>query len=417
MPEPSRHRAALTLALTVLVVFASLGLGRFGFSMVLPSMQEALGLTNTQSGQLQSWNSLGYVLLAIGAGVLATRYGPSIVITLALALVGVAMLATGAFPTFTAACAGRFLCGAGGAAANVPAMALLCAWFTGRRRGLAAGCAVSGSSLGLAVTGATVPLLLSRGGADGWRHCWYAFGAVTLVICALCAALLRDRPAEAARPGPTPEAEADPTTPPPILRSPMLWRISVAYFAFGFSYSIYATFFVKHLVRGLGLSTADAGLIWTRIGLASIISGFVWGAFSDRWGRRLALVVIYLLQGAAFLIVGLCHGRSVALFSGVLFACTAWSIPAVVSALCGDVFGARLAPAAIGVATVVFGVGQVFGPVVGGLVADSTGSIAPAFAVAGGAAWLLGAGVSVFLPGTERGASRDADARGRSASR
>lgn len=394
---PLRRRAMVTLVLAVLIVFASLGLGRFGFSMVLPAMQEALGLTNTQSGQLQSWNSLGYLLLAVGSGVLATRYGPSVVITFALGLVGVAMLATGAFPTFTAACLGRFFSGAGGAAANIPVMGLLCAWFTGKRRGLAAGCAVSGSSLGLAVTGAAVPGLLQRGGADGWRHCWYAFGVVTLIICGLCAALLRDHPGERSAPAAVRSPEK-----PALLRSAILWRIAVAYFAFGFSYSIYATFFVKHLVRDLGLATVEAGAVWTRIGLASIVSGFLWGAFSDRWGRRLALVVIYLCQGSAFLLVGLSQGVGPALFSGILFACTAWSIPAVVSALCGDAFGVRLAPAALGVVTVVFGVGQVLGPVVGGMMADRTGSLAPAFAVAGAAAWLLGAGVSAFLPGRSR---------------
>ena len=139
----TRGRALVVLVLAVLVVFASLGLGRFGFTMVLPAMQKGLGLTNTQSGQLQSWNSLGYLLLAVGSGILATRYGPSVVITCALGVVGLAMLATGAFPTFTGACVGRFFSGAGGAAANIPAMALLCAWFTGKRRGLAAGCAVA----------------------------------------------------------------------------------------------------------------------------------------------------------------------------------------------------------------------------------------------------------------------------------
>ena len=399
MPESSNRRAILTLSLTVLVVFASLGLGRFGFSMVLPAMQEALGLSNTQSGQLQSWNSLGYLLLAIGAGVLATRYGPSIVISVALGVVGAAMLATGAFPTFAAACAGRFFSGAGGAAANIPAMALLSAWFTGKRRGLAAGCAVGGSSLGLAVTGAAVPMILARDGADGWRHCWYAFGAATLLICLLCALFLRDRP-----PAPSPtsgfqEKARSATKWTAMLRSGMLWKVAAAYFAFGFSYSIYATFFVKHLVRDIGLSTAAAGTIWTRIGLASIISGFVWGAFSDRWGRRMALVLIFACQGSAFLIVGLVHGSSSAMLSGVLFACTAWSIPAVVAALCGDAFGAQLAPTALGVVTVVFGAGQVFGPVIGGIVADRSGSLAPAFAVAGATALALGAGVSLFLPG------------------
>ena len=38
------------LGLGTLVVFGSLGLARFGYTAILPSMQEGLGLTNVQAG-------------------------------------------------------------------------------------------------------------------------------------------------------------------------------------------------------------------------------------------------------------------------------------------------------------------------------------------------------------------------------
>ena len=152
-----RHRALLMLGLSVLVVFAAIGLARFGFGMVWPVMQKAMQLTDTQGGELQSWNSLGYLLFVVIAGILATRFGPRAVITLALGLTGTALVMTGWSASFSLLCLSRFLAGMGGAAANVPAMALLSGWFTGRRRGLAAGCAVGGSSLGLAATGGSVP--------------------------------------------------------------------------------------------------------------------------------------------------------------------------------------------------------------------------------------------------------------------
>jgi MFS family permease len=62
---------------------------------------------------------------------------------------------------------GRFLAGVGGAGSNVPAMALLSAWFGARRRGLAAGAGVGGSSVGLIVTGPLIPAILQRGGEEG----------------------------------------------------------------------------------------------------------------------------------------------------------------------------------------------------------------------------------------------------------
>ena len=56
-----------------------------------------------------------------------------------------------------------------------------------------------------------------------------------------------------------------------------------------------------------------------------------------------------------------------------------------------------LAPAALGLMTVIFGVGQAMGPYLAGVLADSTRSFAPAFAIAGTIALLLGAGGSLML--------------------
>jgi hypothetical protein len=53
------HYGLVVLALIVLAVFGSLGLARFGYTSILPAMQNGLKLTNTQAGELQSWNLLG----------------------------------------------------------------------------------------------------------------------------------------------------------------------------------------------------------------------------------------------------------------------------------------------------------------------------------------------------------------------
>ena len=53
--------------------------------------------------------------------------------------------------------------------------------------------------------------------------------------------------------------------------------------------------------------------------------------------------------------------------------------------------------AALGLMTVLFGVGQALGPYLAGVLADSTRSFAPAFAIAGTIARLLGAGGSLML--------------------
>jgi len=399
--------AFLTLALIVLAVFGSLGLGRFGYTSVLPAMQAGLRLTNTQTGELQSWNLLGYLLAAGFAGLLAARYGPRVVISVSLFLTAMAMILTGLLPTFEGARVGRFLAGVGGAGSNVPAMGLVSAWFGVRRRGLAAGAAVSGSSLGLMVTGPLTPILLGRYGADGWRINWYVLGVMAVGVCILCAWLLRDRPEDRGV-APLGETEAErrqrdvgarPSsfTWASVWQSPIVWHLAAIYFAFGFSYVIYATFFIRYLVGEGGFSSGGAGLLWLTIGLVSVMSGFIWGGISDRWGRRVALMGVFAFQGAAFLLFGLTPAPSAVYASAGLFAITAWSVPALMAASAGDVFGARLAPAAIGLMTVVMSIGQTLGPYLAGRIADAAQSFAPAFLTAGGVALVLGMGGSWLL--------------------
>jgi len=407
MMVPRVHYGLVVLALIVLTVFASLGLARFGYTSILPAMQDGLKLTNTQAGELQSWNLLGYVLTAVFAGLLATRYGPRVVISVSLLLTGAAMIFTGLFPTFDGARVGRFLTGVGGAGGNVPAMALISAWFGGSRRGLASGTAVGGSSLGLVLTGPLIPAILNRYGPGGWRVCWYVLGAEALGICLLCARLLRDRPEEH---GLTPlsETEGDRARRGAGGRNPSfewahgwksraLWHLAAVYFAFGFSYVIYATFFIRYLVGEGGFTARDAGLLWLQVGLVSGVSGFLWGGISDRWGRRIALVGVFLLQGASFIAFGLGQAVPTVYLSAALFAITAWSVPALMAALAGDVLGARLAPAALGLMTVVFGIGQAIGPILAGRIADAAHFFAPAFLTAGAVALVLGAGGSFLL--------------------
>ncbi len=400
------HYGLVMLGAIILAVFSSLGLARFGYTSILPAMQDALKLSNTQTGELQSWNLIGYLLAVVVAGILAAKYGPRVVISVSLVIVAAAMLATGVFPSFEAARLGRFFAGVGGGGGNVPSMGLVSAWFGTKRRGLASGVGVAGSSVGLMVTGPLIPAILGRYGPEGWRVSWYALGALGLVVFVVCALLLRNRPEEV---GLTPVAESQAESSARtaekkasaldwglVYKSRLLWQLAIIYFAFGFAYVIYSTFFIRYLVKEAGFTSAGAGTLWFEIGVLTTISGFLWGSVSDRWGRRAGLVIVFCLQGLSFLTFGLSRELPAVYFSSALFGITAWSVPALMAALSGDVFGSRLAPAALGLVTVVFGIGQALAPYVAGAIADATLSFSLAFIIAGVVS-LLGAAGSLTV--------------------
>jgi sugar phosphate permease len=420
MPDESQqsqglHYGWVILFMSVVTVLGCLGFARFGYTMILPHMKEGLGLTKTQAGNLATGNFVGYLILAIVGGFLAARYGPRVVISLAMLLIGVAMFLTGLAPNFQMALVWRTLTGVGSGGSNVPAMGLVSAWFGSKRRGLAAGIAAGGSSVGLAITGPLIPRIISAYGADGWRYSWYYLGAMTIVIAILCFVLLRNRPEERGlvaiglEESPSPSSGGAQGKPFDnargkasslqwglVYKSRAVWHLALIYIMFGFSYVIYATFFADYLTGEAGFTKEAAGRLWMLAGLVSFISGFIWGTVSDLIGRKYGLALVYFLQGLCFTLFGLWKATPGYYLSVLLFALTAWSIPAIMAATCGDYLGSRLAPAALGFVTVFFGIGQAIGPTLAGYIGDITGSYTWAFIIAGLAAF-VGAGGALSL--------------------
>jgi len=399
------HYGWIVLAAGTLVVFGSLGLARFGYSLILPSMQTGLGLGNTEAGVLATANLIGYLAMSVIGGALASRFGPRTVITIGLGLAGVSMILTGMAGSFGQAAVWRSITGVGSGMSNVPVMGLLAAWFAKHRRGIASGIGVTGSSFALIALGPSVPILLNMFGDEGWRVCWYLFGALTLVLAATGYVFLRNSPDELgiSRIGEMPDEET-PTRPEPgrllnwglVYRSPQVWLLGIVYTAFGFSYIIYMTFFFKYLLSQGGYTREGAGTLFMIMGWFSLACGLIWGWVSDLIGRKYTLAIVYLIQCVSYTLFGLWANPAGYTVSAILFGLTAWSIPAIMAATCGDILGARLSPAALGFITLFFGIGQAAGPSVAGAIADAVGSLNPAFLLAAAVALAGGVG-SLFL--------------------
>lgn len=397
------HYAWVIVSIGTLVVFGSLGLARFGFSVLLPEMQKGLEMDNIQAGMMATSNLVGYLSLSVLGGALAARFGPRAVITAGLLTVGITLILTGISDTFYTATLWRTLTGIGSGASNVPVIGLLAAWFTPRRRGLAAGIVVTGSSLGLIFTGPIVPLITSVYNSDGWRTCWYLFGGLTILIAIAGGFFIRNRPSQMGVKPWGPHAGYSLESPgaqalrwADVYKSTALWHLGIVYMAFGFSYIIYMTFFVKYLITEGGYTSQSAGNLFMVMGWCSMFCGLLWGSLSDLIGRRLALVLVYCIHGVSFCLFAVWPAPSGFIVSAVLFGISAWSIPAIMAATCGDVFGPRMAPAALGFITLLFGIAQAFGPSIAGAMADKAGTFSSAFIMASVvsftgafAAWLL----------------------------
>jgi len=396
------HYGFVIITMGTIVVVGALGFARFGYTMILPVMQHGLLLSSTEMGFLAAGNLIGYLVFSFLGGILASKYGPKIVITCSLFVCGLAMIGTGFTQGFALAFILRLITGLGSGGSNVPMMGLASSWFSQRRRGMATGLMSGGSGIGLVLVGLVLPRIFAYYGEWGWRLGWYMLGGLVILIGLLGAKFLVNRPQELGLEPVGGENQADKKSSVSslqwslVFRSRTIWLLGTIYFLFGFSYIIYSTFFASFLVDERGLLESTAGNLWALVGILSIFSGLLWGIFSDRFGRRSGLVAIFLLQFSSFLIFSLTFDFSGYLISSILFGLTAWSIPGVMAATIGDHLGGKLAPAGLGMVTLVFGIGQALGPAISGFLADLTASFSLAFLLAAMGA-LLGAFISLFL--------------------
>ncbi len=398
------HYSWIILLVGTFVVFGALGLARYGYTMVLPMMQVDLGMDNSQAGLLATFNLAGYLAFALIGGALASRWGIRMVASLGLFLAGAGMILTGLAEGFLPIAIWRGITGIGSGSANVAIMGLWAAWFSRNKRGFASGVAVSGSSFGLIFTGLLVPWIISFYGDLSWRISWYIFGAITIGIALCSYFILRNKPSQVSYNNPETYSPSQPGPDYPeekhlwknIYFSAPVWCLGLVYTAFGFSYIIYITFFVKFLISESGYNSVGAGNLFMIMGWLSILCGVLWGSLSDRIGRKYTLIMIFLIHGIAFGLFAVGNSPLYFVLSCILFGLSAWSIPAIMAATCGDMLGSKLAPAALGFITLFFGIGQALGPVVGGAMADYWGSFSPAFLLAAIVA-CLGAIGSLFM--------------------
>ena len=376
------HYGWVVIFTGLLVTIGAHGFGRMSYTVILPAMRDGLHFNYTQLGQLATGNFVGYLLMALVGGFLAAKFGTRVVISLALALMGITMILTGFAETFGFAFAMRLLTGLGNGAAFVPAMALGSAWFAVERRGFATGIVSAGIGGGTMIAGFVVPLILSAYGAEGWRLAWYYMGGAVLVVAGTAALLIRNRPEDlglrqvGAREAVSNPEERKPTLEPlnwgNIYKMPAVWFLGLVYLMYGFSYPIYMTFFTAYLINEMNVSASEAGGLFAMLGGFSILCGIIWGGLSDKLGRARGAALAYVVLGLSYGIFALWTSKAGFYVSAIVFGLTAWSIPTIMAATAGDYVGPRLAAAGLGFITLFFGIGQALGPWVGGYLADVT---------------------------------------------
>jgi predicted MFS family arabinose efflux permease len=372
------ERYRWSVLVVTIIAFMQTHLHRMAFAPLIPTFVADLGLSYAAAGTIQTAYFWTYATAQIPIGVIADRWGARRVMIGCMALLVLGGVAFAASTTYAASILARMLVGLGAAAVWVPGMQLITQWFPPGERGRAAGLMSAGGGLGGTLGLVLVPVLTA---ALGWRLA-YASLVLPGLVTVLVIAVLLSRPAPNAPP-PTSRAAAGALR--RVLAVRALWPLNVnVIFSYGGWFS-FVTFLPSFLVRGLGLSHAEAGVVTGLVTAGTMVSWPLAGMISDRLGHRRPVFLFsqfVSIVGLLFFAVGASSlglvGAGIAAFvTGLLVGGMILPFVMVV-----DYVPRELAATAAGVTNGACFLGAMVLPIALGRIVDVTGSFTIAFLVA-----------------------------------
>ncbi|MCW4049720.1 MAG: MFS transporter [Candidatus Bathyarchaeota archaeon] len=261
----------------------------------------------------------------------------------------------------------------------VPTMAL--SKFFHHKRGMTVGWSSVGVSAGQALL---IPIVASLVPSWGWRASIQALGIVVMVVTSIIGFLfLREDPESL---GLHPDGYDGPIVNSEDSHGEVNWAtgdamrtntfrlVAVSYFfAVGGIISI-LTFVVPHMIS-IGITSVQASGAFGMIGLMSAIGSFIFGIVSDRYGRRITILVTTAgIASALFVATVIPANLTILYLWAVLYGLSYGGAPEQYAAIITDYFGRKDNTTLFGVLTLAGGIGGGLFPLIGGWLVDRTGS-------------------------------------------
>jgi MFS family permease len=378
--------APLTIALGGMIAMAaSMGIGRFVYTPILPYMTDVLSLTKGEAGFIAAANFLGYLAgsLAGATGLLRGDRRRWALWALAIsAATTAAMALTVSVPAFLLL---RFAGGAASALVMVFGSAIVFDRLAAAGRLELSHYHFAGVGLGMALSAILVSVLGAYG--VGWDGQWVASGAVAAVALGLVATMIPRGAGEVPPVPATPAAGFDRRIIP----------LAIAYGLFGFGYVITATF-ISVLVRQTPSIAGIEPVIWLIVGLAAIPSVALWAWIGRRLGNPASIALACLAEAIGVAATVLFDSAPAVLIGGALLGGTFMGITAVGMTTAREL--SRGDPRRmLGLLVAAFGTGQMLGPLFGGYIAGITGDFTlPSLIAAGVLVAAAGLVLTVRIP-------------------
>tara|TARA_B100000282_G_scaffold187229_1_gene136338 strand:+ start:122 stop:1444 length:1323 start_codon:yes stop_codon:yes gene_type:complete len=362
----------------------------FGWSMTL--LSGAFALTRVESGllgPLQGW--------------MVDRYGPRLIVSVGLLMLGLGLLWLTQVETLPVYYLVVFFISFGISLGGFHTlMVSIVNWFQKHRTK-----AVALAQLGHSLGGLSVPMLAYGLEQHGWRMMALVSGFTVIVLGVPLVQGIRHRPEEkgevvdgdSGRPISTNVGKENSEIPSAswkdALRTPAFWLISSAHGIALLSVSTVLVHLIPHLTHKLGMGLTEAGLVFSTVSIFQILGIACGGYLGDRFSKRLICVYCMIFHGSGMLVLAFFDDYLLLIMFAVLHG-LAWGIrgPQMV-AIRADYFGAKSFGKIMGISSLVVMLGMMGGPLICGLVVDHFGVYRNAF-ISIGLISLLGAVLFYF---------------------
>jgi MFS family permease len=252
------------------------------------------GLSATALGNLSAFYFFTYVAMQVPTGLIADRWGPRRLLTAGALVAALGTLLFALAPGLAVASAGRLLVGGSVAVAFVGMLKLASHWFAPRQFALVSGMALFTGIVGAVFAGVPLRLAVDR---FGWRPVMTASALATLGLAAAIWLVVRDDPEERGHASYF-AVGAHHETPTvlgglrEVLRYGNTWLLAFVPGGIAGALLAFAGLWgVPYLTTVYGMTTAEAAGATSTVMVGWALGGPVFGAASDRMGRRKPLYV------------------------------------------------------------------------------------------------------------------------------
>ena len=416
-----------TIVLLLFLVYMINYLDRVALSLTVPMIEKDLMLNAEQFGMIFGSFFFGYALFNFIGGLATDKYGPTLVLGIAVGMwslfCGLTALATGFWSMLIL----RVLFGMAEGPICASANKEINGWFPKKQAATAMGFLSAGSPLGGAVAGPIIGYLAL---AFGWRPAFVIICSIGIVWMIVWFFVAADNPARSKRVSDEERAlieklkEAQPGDEPELaqashglgyyLRQPIILVTAFAFFCYNYILFFFLSWFPAYLVQAHGLDIKSMSMTTVIPWIVGFVGLALGGWISDKifnitgrllLSRKIVLVVALLAAALCVALAGTVEGVTSAMLLMSISIFFLYITGAIYWAIIQDVVHKSRVGGISGFIHLVGSVSGIIGPIVTGFIVQHTGKFDSAFVLAGVIA-ALGAFLVLFVVKSPKASSK-----------